>query len=33
MELSRWPALKDYAKRVAERPMVRETMKTEGLVK
>jgi glutathione S-transferase len=33
MELARWPSLKDYTRRVAERPAVRETMKAEGLAK
>jgi glutathione S-transferase len=32
-DLSRWPAITDYHKRVAARPKVQETLKAEGLVK
>jgi glutathione S-transferase len=32
-DLSRWPALTDYHKRVGSRPKVQETLKAEGLVK
>ncbi|MGZ5161934.1 MAG: glutathione transferase GstA [Burkholderiales bacterium] len=33
VDASAWPRLQAYVKRVAERPAVRETMKTEGLIK
>ena len=33
MDLSRPPALTNYARRIAERPAVHETMKVEGLIK
>lgn len=33
LDLAKWPALKDYAARVAARPKVQEAMKAEGLVK
>ncbi len=33
VDLGRWPALGDYAARVAARPMVREALKAEGLIK
>ncbi|GIL06478.1 MAG: glutathione S-transferase [Betaproteobacteria bacterium] len=33
VDLAKWPALKDYAARVAARPKVQEAMKAEGLVK
>jgi glutathione S-transferase len=32
-DLSRWPALQEYHKRVAARPRVQEALKAEGLVK
>jgi glutathione S-transferase len=32
-DLSKWPALADYQKRVAARPKVQEALKAEGLVK
>jgi len=32
-DLSRWPAITDYQKRVAARPKVQEALKAEGLVK
>ena len=32
IDLGRWPALKDYAARVAARPKVQEALKAEGLV-
>jgi glutathione S-transferase len=32
-DLSRWPAITDYYKRVAARPKVQEALKAEGLVK
>jgi glutathione S-transferase len=32
-DLSRWPAITEYHKRVASRPKVQETLKAEGLVK
>jgi glutathione S-transferase len=32
-DLSRWPAITDYQKRVASRPKVQEALKAEGLVK
>ena len=32
-DLSRWPAVTDYHKRVGQRPKVQEAMKAEGLVK
>jgi glutathione S-transferase len=32
-DMSRWPALTDYQKRVAQRPKVQEALKAEGLVK
>jgi glutathione S-transferase len=33
IDLSRWPGLTAYAARVAERPAVQATLRTEGLVK
>ena len=33
VDMSKWPALKDYMARVAARPAVKEAMKAEGLVK
>lgn len=33
MDTTAWPALQAYVKRVADRPAVREVMKTEGLIK
>jgi glutathione S-transferase len=33
LDLSRWPALQAFLKRVAERPAVQEAMKAEGLIK
>ncbi|HZA96061.1 MAG TPA: glutathione binding-like protein, partial [Burkholderiaceae bacterium] len=33
IDLSRWPALQSYMKRVAARPHVQEALKAEGLVK
>ena len=33
VDLSRWPALQSYMKRVAARPHVQEALKAEGLVK
>jgi glutathione S-transferase len=33
LDLSRWPAITDYYKRVAARPKVQESLKAEGLVK
>jgi len=32
-DLSKWPAIVEYHKRVAARPKVQEAMKAEGLVK
>jgi glutathione S-transferase len=32
-DLSRWPAITEYQKRVAQRPKVQEALKAEGLVK
>ncbi len=32
-DLSKWPAITDYYKRVAQRPKVQEALKAEGLVK
>ncbi|MNC93015.1 Glutathione S-transferase GST-6.0 [compost metagenome] len=32
-DLSRWPAITEYHKRVGARPKVQETLKAEGLVK
>ena len=32
-DLSRWPAITEYYKRVAQRPKVQEALKAEGLVK
>jgi glutathione S-transferase len=32
-DLSKWPAITDYQKRVAARPKVQEALKAEGLVK
>jgi glutathione S-transferase len=32
-DLSKWPAITDYQKRVAQRPRVQEALKAEGLVK
>jgi glutathione S-transferase len=32
-DLSKWPAITDYCKRVAQRPKVQEALKAEGLVK
>lgn len=31
VDLERWPKLKDYSARIAERPAVKETMQAEGL--
>jgi glutathione S-transferase len=33
IDVTRWPNIKAYMARIAERPKVREAMKTEGLVK
>lgn len=33
MDVSKWPNIKAYMARVAERPKVQETMKAEGLIK
>lgn len=33
MDLAQWPALKDYADRIAARPAVQAAMKAEGLLK
>lgn len=33
VDLTRWPALKEYVKRVAARPKVQEALKAEGLLK
>ncbi len=33
IDLGKWPALKDYHARIAARPAVQATMKTEGLIK
>ena len=33
VDMSKWPALKDYMARVAARPAVKQAMKAEGLVK
>jgi glutathione S-transferase len=33
IDLSRWPGVKDYRKRVAERPATQAALKAEGLVK
>jgi glutathione S-transferase len=33
LDMSKWPALKDYAGRIAARPAVQATMKAEGLIK
>ena len=33
LDLSRWPGITDYLKRVAARPAVREALKAEGLLK
>ena len=32
-DLSKWPAITDYQKRIAARPKVREALKAEGLLK
>jgi glutathione S-transferase len=32
-DMSRWPAITDYHKRVGSRPKVQEALKAEGLVK
>ena len=32
-DMSRWPAITDYHKRVGQRPKVQEALKAEGLVK
>jgi glutathione S-transferase len=31
--MSQWPALKEYANRIAARPAVQKAMKAEGLIK
>jgi glutathione S-transferase len=31
--MGRWPALRQYADRIAARPAVQEAMKAEGLIK
>lgn len=33
LDMSKWPALKEYASRIAARPAVKEAMKAEGLAK
>jgi glutathione S-transferase len=33
VDLGRWPALRDYAARIAQRPQVQEALRAEGLVK
>ncbi len=33
LDMSRWPALTEYAGRIAARPAVKEAMKAEGLIK
>jgi glutathione S-transferase len=33
IDLTQWPALKDYMTHVAARPSTREAMKAEGLIK
>ena len=33
LDMSQWPALKEYADRIAARPAVKEAMKAEGLIK
>jgi glutathione S-transferase len=33
VDLSKWPVLKEFSARVAERPAVKEAMKAEGLLK
>jgi glutathione S-transferase len=33
LDMSKWPALTDYAARIAARPAVKEAMKAEGLIK
>ena len=33
LDMSKWPALTDYATRIAARPAVKEAMKAEGLIK
>jgi glutathione S-transferase len=33
IDLSRWPRLAEYARRIAERPAVREAMQAEGLIR
>ncbi len=33
LDMSKWPALTDYAGRIAARPAVKEAMKAEGLIK
>jgi glutathione S-transferase len=33
LDMGKWPALKEYADRIAARPAVKEAMKAEGLIK
>ena len=33
LDMGKWPALRQYADRIAARPAVKETMKAEGLIK
>jgi glutathione S-transferase len=33
LDMGRWPALRQYADRIAARPAVQEAMKAEGLIK
>lgn len=33
LDMSKWPALKEYTGRIAARTAVKETMKAEGLIK
>ena len=33
LDMSQWPALKEYADRIAARPAVKEAMRAEGLIK
>ena len=33
LDMSKWPALREYADRIAARPAVKEAMKAEGLIK
>ena len=33
LDMSKWPKLKEYTDRIAARPAVKQTMKTEGLIK